>query len=109
MRPARPVVCEPAEVSAPVIGCVPSRNIGSGTPLFANVVAVVVSDNAFRVVPLLRLTACSTVPEGFARPGPGIELRPDRTHASREVDADDLIVCTRGRVRRQGTAGAKRD
>src|SRR5262249_48968407 len=65
MRPASPVVCEPADVCAPVIGCLPSRNIGSGALPDAKEVAVVVTDKELTAVPLLRLTACSKVLGGL--------------------------------------------
>src|SRR5580658_1014897 len=66
MRPARPVVWEPAEVSAPVIGVEPSRNNGSCALPLVSDVTVEVSDSALTTLVVLEaLTTCSTVPEGF--------------------------------------------
>ena len=63
MRPASPVVCEPDEVSAPVIGCVPSRNKGSAELPLVIDVAVVVAERAFTLVPAVRLRTCKPVAE----------------------------------------------
>src|ERR1700689_3649505 len=66
MRPARPVVWEPAAVSAPVIGVVPSRNSGNCALPLAGVVTVDVADSALTtLVVLLALTACNMVPDGL--------------------------------------------
>ena len=60
------MVWEPAEVSAPVIGVVPSRNSGNcGLPLLSDVTVDVAESALTTLVVALALTACSTVPDGL--------------------------------------------
>ncbi len=67
MVPARPVVCEPVDVSTPVIGWPPSVNSGNGALPPVSEVAVAVADSDVTVLPLaLALSTCSTVPDGLA-------------------------------------------
>src|SRR5215469_4558879 len=66
MRPASPVVCEPLELSAPVIGVDPSRNIGScGLPLASDVTVDVADSALTTLVVAPALSACNTVPLGL--------------------------------------------
>src|ERR1700744_2244651 len=64
MRPARPVVCEPLAVMAPVIGLSPSVNSGNCALPLVSDVAVEVADSEVTVLPGA-LRTCRTVPDGL--------------------------------------------